>query len=147
MVFDELSNAFFGFSLRRLGGKFQGGLTPPPSPTRSWKIQRPIRARVDSRTLPRGIITIQLSWKRHEISPVDQAAAELNPRLTGGLSSDYFCPPPLSFFCDISRSYVRIIATFSVPSKPSILHVLTKGKLTSFDTSAINDSVMSCFPF
>ena len=48
----------------------------------------------------------------------------------------YFLPLPLSFFCDISRSYLRIIAKFSVPSKPSSLHVLTKGKLASFDTSA-----------
>ena len=54
---------------------------------------------------------------------------------------------PLLFFCDISRSYVRIIVKFLIPSKPSILHVLTKGKLASFDTSAINDvRVTSCFP-
>ena len=39
-----------------------------------------------------------------------------NPPLTGG--GGYFLP--LSFFRDISESYQRIIAKFSIPSKPSI---------------------------
>ena len=47
--------------------------------------------------------------------------ANFNPRLEGAAA--IFCP--LSFFCDISASYARIIAKFSVPSKPSILHILT----------------------
>ena len=40
-----------------------------------------------------------------------------NPWLTGG---GLFLPPPLSFFRDISQSY--IIAKSSIPSKPSIWH-------------------------
>ena len=57
-----------------------------------------------------------------------------------------FAPSPL-VFCDDSRSYVRIIAKFSIPSKPSNWHILTKRKLARFDRSAINDvRVTSCFP-
>ena len=65
-----------------------------------------------------------------------------NPRLTGG--GGYF--PPL-VFRDIFRSYKRIIVKFSVPSCPSIWHILTKGKLArTDDTSAISDvRVTSCF--
>ena len=47
MIFRELSNAAFRFSLRRPGAEIMGGgggvQTPPPS--RRWKIQRPSRAR------------------------------------------------------------------------------------------------------
>ena len=32
MIFDELSNASFGFSLRLLGAELQGGLNNPPPP-------------------------------------------------------------------------------------------------------------------
>ena len=47
MLFRELSNAAFRFSLRRPGSEIMGGgafKRPPPS--RWWKIQRPSRARV-----------------------------------------------------------------------------------------------------
>ena len=44
-----------------------------------------------------------------------------------------YSPPPthLSFLCDISHSYLRIIAKFSIPSRPSIWHILTKKNLLS----------------
>ena len=67
-----------------------------------------------------------------------------NPRPTGG---GYFLPPPLVCFCNNSISYLRIIAKFSIPSRPSISHILTKRKLANFDVSAINDVIVtSCFP-
>ena len=66
----------------------------------------------------------------------------VDPRLTEGL---FFAPS--RFFCDISRRYVRIIAKFSITSRPSIWHILTEGKFDSFDRSAINDvRVTSYFP-
>ena len=48
MIFRELSNAVFRFVLRCAGAEIDGGCsnTPPP-PSRSWKIQRPSRARVN----------------------------------------------------------------------------------------------------
>ena len=47
MIFRELSNAVFRFVLRCAGAEIDGGVqTPPPPPSRSWKIQRPSRARV-----------------------------------------------------------------------------------------------------
>ena len=47
MIFRELSNAVFRFLLRRSGAEIMGGVqTPPPPPSRRWKIQRPSRARV-----------------------------------------------------------------------------------------------------
>ena len=48
MIFRELSNAVFGFVLRCAGAEIDGGVFkhPPPPPSRSWKIQRPSRARV-----------------------------------------------------------------------------------------------------
>ena len=47
MIFRELSKAVFRFVLRCAGAETDGGCsnTPPP-PSRWWKIQRPIRARV-----------------------------------------------------------------------------------------------------
>ena len=47
MIFRELSNAAFRFSLRRPGAEIMGGgvQTPPPPPGRRWEIQRPSRAR------------------------------------------------------------------------------------------------------
>ena len=50
MIFRELSNAAFRFSLRRPGAEIMGGAfkrPPPPPPSRRWKIQRPSRARVN----------------------------------------------------------------------------------------------------
>ena len=49
MIFRELLNAAFCFSLRRPGAEIMGGgvQTPPPPPSRRWKIQRPSRARVN----------------------------------------------------------------------------------------------------
>ena len=46
----------------------------------------------------------------------------------------YFRSPSRFFFRDISRNYKRIIAKFSVPSYPSIWHIMTKGKPASFNT-------------
>ena len=64
----------------------------------------------------------------------------LNPRLTGGC----FLPP--SLFCDISRIYEWIITKFSIPSKTSVWHILTQGKLVTSHTSTTNDvRVTSCF--
>ena len=49
MISDQLSKGFFGFSLIRLGAELEGGggSQPSPPPIRWWKIQRPIRARVN----------------------------------------------------------------------------------------------------
>ena len=47
MIFRELSNAAFRFSLRRPGAEIMGGVQTPPPPSRRWKIQRPSRARVN----------------------------------------------------------------------------------------------------
>ena len=47
MIFRELSNAAFRFSLRRPGAEIMGGAFNPPPPSRRWKIQRPSRARVN----------------------------------------------------------------------------------------------------
>ena len=49
MIFCELSNAVFRFSLRRPGAEIMGGVRtpPPPPPSRRWKIQRPSRVRVN----------------------------------------------------------------------------------------------------
>ena len=48
MIFRELSNAVFRFSLRRPGAEIMGGRSnAPPPPSRRWKIQRPSRARVN----------------------------------------------------------------------------------------------------
>ena len=47
MIFRELSNAVFRFVLRCAGAEIDGGVFKhPPPPSRSWKIQRPSRARV-----------------------------------------------------------------------------------------------------
>ena len=46
MIFEELSNAFFRFSLRQLEAEIEGGVFKHP-PIRSWKIQTAIRARVN----------------------------------------------------------------------------------------------------
>ena len=48
MIFRELSNAAFCFSLRRPGAEIMGGgrSNAPPPPSRRWKIQRPSRAQV-----------------------------------------------------------------------------------------------------
>ena len=48
MIFRELSNAAFRFSLQRPGAEIMGGgrSNAPPPPSRRWKIQRPSRARV-----------------------------------------------------------------------------------------------------
>ena len=51
MIFRELSNGAFRFSLRRPGAEIMGGggrSNAPPPPTRRWKIQRPSRARVNA---------------------------------------------------------------------------------------------------
>ena len=46
MIFDELSIAIFRFSLLALGAELEGGSYMTHTPTRAWKIWRPIRARV-----------------------------------------------------------------------------------------------------
>ena len=51
MIFRELSNAAFRFVLRRAGAEIDGGGVVQTPPSRSWKIQRPIRARVKG-TIP-----------------------------------------------------------------------------------------------
>ena len=51
MIFRELSNAAFRFSLRWPGAEIMGGRSnAPPPPSRRWKIQRPSRARVKKPT-------------------------------------------------------------------------------------------------
>ena len=47
MIFRELSNAAFRFSLRRPGAEIMGGGRSNAPPSRRWKIQRPSRARVN----------------------------------------------------------------------------------------------------
>ena len=48
MIFRELSNAVFRFVLRCAGAEIDGGgVFKHPPPSRSWKIQRPSRARVN----------------------------------------------------------------------------------------------------
>ena len=64
-----------------------------------------------------------------------------NPWLTKGA---IFCP--LSFFRNISQSYKRIITKFSIPSKPLIWHILTKGKLDTSDTSTMTSDWRHVFP-
>ena len=61
MIFRELSNASFRFSLRRPGAEIMGGgrSNAPPPPSRRWKIQRPSRARVKLR---KDFCFICLSW-------------------------------------------------------------------------------------
>ena len=50
MIFRDLSNATFRFSLRPPGAEIMGGVqTPPPPPSRRWKIQRPSRERVKAK--------------------------------------------------------------------------------------------------
>ena len=46
MIFRELSNAVFRFVLRCAGAEIDGGCSNTP-PSRSWKIQRPSRARAN----------------------------------------------------------------------------------------------------
>ena len=46
MISRELSNAVFRFVLRCAGAEVDGGVFKHPPPSRSWKIQRPSRARV-----------------------------------------------------------------------------------------------------
>ena len=41
MISDELSNALFGFSLRRLGAELQGGSQHPPPPSGGGKSRDP----------------------------------------------------------------------------------------------------------
>ena len=50
MIFRELSNAVFCFVLRCAGAEIDGGCSNTPPPSRWWKIQRPSRARVNTRT-------------------------------------------------------------------------------------------------
>ena len=45
-IFDELSNAFSCFSLRPIGAEIDGGVRPPPPPSRWWKIWSASGARV-----------------------------------------------------------------------------------------------------
>ena len=50
MILPELSNAVFRFVLRCAGAEIDGGgVFKHPPPIRWWKIQRPIRARVNAR--------------------------------------------------------------------------------------------------
>ena len=65
IIFRELSNAVFRFVLRCAGAEIDGGgggvQTPPPS--RWWKIQRPIRARVNVQVESWGALPPHLkSW-------------------------------------------------------------------------------------
>ena len=57
MIFRELSNGAFRFSLRRPGAEIMGGggVQTPPPPSRRWKIQRPSRA-------PEGAVSQSLGW-------------------------------------------------------------------------------------
>ena len=48
MILRELSNAVFRFVLRCAGAEIDGGGGFQTAPSRSWKIQRPIRARVNN---------------------------------------------------------------------------------------------------
>ena len=57
-------------------------------------------------------------------------AKTIHTNLTGVGGGGLFLSP-LSFFGDISRGYNRIIVQFSASSKPSIWHILTKGKIAS----------------
>ena len=68
----------------------------------------------------------KLGWITTSCRP-NRRQALINLRLTG--REGYFCPLP--FFRHIFLSYRRIIAKLSVPSKPSIWHILTKGKLVA----------------
>ena len=114
------------------------------------KSQLRIRSRYPSNTLfclvmngehaGEGFISLRLQCLRYTLEKLKNAGFAKICHLTcarqgGGL----FLHPPLWFFCDNSRSYVRIIAKFSTPSKLSISHILTKAKLASFDMSAKND--------
>ena len=61
MIFRELSNAAFRFSLRRPGAEIMGGgVQTPPPPSRRWKIQRPSRARV--KTLVAALVLTRINY-------------------------------------------------------------------------------------
>ena len=59
MIFRELLNAAFRFSLRRPGAEIMGGVQTPPPPSRRWKIQRPSRARVKREMRPNSDLKCQ----------------------------------------------------------------------------------------
>ena len=67
MIFRELPNTTFRFSLRRPGAENMGSFKRPP-PSRRWKIQRPSRARVKrfspERRLTSGAAPCHF-WGRH----------------------------------------------------------------------------------
>ena len=94
MIFRELSNAAFRFSLRRPGAEIMGGgrsNAPPPPPSRRWEIQRPSRARVNIK-IKRKIkkllkfCVLKIKW------PKSEEKVENGGRL--GLTRQNFWPPP-----------------------------------------------------
>ena len=68
MIFRELSNAVFSFVLRCAGAEIDGGggvFKHPPS--RWWKIQRPIRARVKRFSMFHWAVTFSQPNKKYKI--------------------------------------------------------------------------------
>ena len=60
MIFRELSNAVFRFVIRCAGAEIDGGVFKhPPPPSRSWKIQRPSRARVNYKLMLRWVFPFE----------------------------------------------------------------------------------------
>ena len=76
MIFRELSNAAFRFVLRCAGAEIEGGGVQTPPPSRSWKIQRPSRARVNLRLAGGGVKRPHVF--RRVITPIWRGAAAPN---------------------------------------------------------------------
>ena len=102
IIFDELSNVFFRFSLRPIGAEIDGGgggVRTPPS--RWWKIGVPVG---------RGAFQhIYLT-------------CELNPRPDRGVGA----PPPLRFFADSEKTAARSAPGFEVPYGANLAQLMVK---------------------
>ena len=92
MIFRELSNAAFRFSLRRPGAEIMGGVQtpPPPPPSRRWEIQRPSRARVNNIDV-KMILTVRFFSSRRFLYQFDRVRLTYEfPAYKGQCQADWW---------------------------------------------------------
>ena len=133
MIFRELSNAGFPFcsTMRRSRDRRGGVQTPPPPPSRSWKIQRPSRARVklDCQGASRGFIALSLDCPLFSHSPchfwrayVEQMEKE---SLAGRGRKRVHCAPAARLAASSARSFPAT-PTLNMTRDPTELDCLSR---------------------
>ena len=88
IIFYELSNVFFRFSLRPIGAEIDGGVFEPPPPSRWWKIWSASGARVKfvAELMDRPVVVVVVAG---DVNIYNQLVSRYHLQTAWIVSADY----------------------------------------------------------